>query len=156
MAHPDRRTLLRFTSLLALAPAFAARAAQPIPLQLYKNPDCGCCTAWAEHMRAAGFAVTVTETTDAGPVRRRFGMPERFAGCHSAVVAGYVVEGHVPADDVKRLLRTRPAAVGLSVPGMPVGSPGMEAGDRHDPYDVLVIDRQGQGSVFAHYPKAKA
>lgn len=121
------------------------------PIHVYKNPDCGCCSAWVDHLKAAGFSVQVTETADASSVRKRFGMPERFAGCHTATLEGYVLEGHVPAADIKRLLATKPQAVGLSVPGMPVGSPGMEVGDRRDAYKVMLIDRGGEERVFASY-----
>jgi hypothetical protein len=84
-------------------------------------------------------------------VRRKHGLPERFGSCHTAVVAGYVVEGHVPANDVKKLLAMKPAAIGLAVPGMPVGSPGMEVGSRKDPFRVLLVDRQGRDRVFSSY-----
>ncbi|OUL98062.1 DUF411 domain-containing protein [Variovorax sp. JS1663] len=135
--------------LLSLSPARAA-----VPVQVYKDPNCGCCTAWADHLRQAGFAVQITDSADLAVVRKRLGMPERFAGCHTAVVEGYVLEGHVPAAEVRKLLAMKPQAIGLSVPGMPVGSPGMEVGDRQDPYQVLLIDRGGKERVFARYPKA--
>ncbi|CAN7330530.1 DUF411 domain-containing protein [Variovorax sp. LjRoot290] len=122
------------------------------PIQVYKNPECGCCSAWVDHLKAAGFSVRVTETPDMSSIRRRFGMPERLAGCHTATLEGYVLEGHVPAADIKRLMATKPQAVGLAVPGMPVGSPGMEYGNRREPYKVLLIDRRGRDSVFASYP----
>ena len=122
-------------------------------VQVFKNPSCGCCGAWVDHMKAAGFVVTVTEVDGTSVARKRYGMPERFGSCHTAVVAGYVVEGHVPADDVKRLLAIKPLAVGLAVPGMPDGSPGMEMGSRKDPYKVLLVDGSGNESVFSTYPK---
>jgi hypothetical protein len=90
-----------------------------------------------------------------GPTRKRLGMPAKLGSCHTALVGGYVLEGHVPADDVKRLLRSKTAGLGLTVPGMPVGSPGMEMGPRLDPYDVLLVQRDGSTSVFSHYPKTK-
>ena len=105
-------------------------------------------------MKAAGFSVEVTETEDTIAVRRRLGMPDRFGSCHTATVEGYVLEGHVPSFEVKRLLAMKPAAIGLAVPAMPVGSPGMEYGDRKDPYDVFLIDRKGHATVFARYPKS--
>ena len=149
-----RRHLL---SLLALAaagaarPPAAAREALP-PVQVFKNPGCGCCGAWVEHLRRAGFAVTEVEVADTAGARRRHGMPERFGSCHTAVVAGYAVEGHVPAADVKRLLAMKPDAIGLAVPGMPAGSPGMETEGRRDAYQVLLIDRSGRERVFSSYP----
>jgi hypothetical protein len=106
-----------------------------------------------QHLKAAGFPVTVRDVADPGPERRRLGMPEAFAGCHTATVSGYVLEGHVPASEVQRLLAERPAALGLAVPGMPGGSPGMEMGGHIDRYEVLLVGRAGQASVFARYPK---
>ena len=145
-----------FSAALASLPllSFSPARAAAVPVQVYKDPNCGCCTAWAEHLRQSGFAVQVTDSADLGAVRKRLGMPERFAGCHTAVVESYVLEGHVPAAEVRRLLAMKPQAIGLSVPGMPVGSPGMEVGDRRDPYQVLLIDRGGRERVFARYPKA--
>jgi hypothetical protein len=138
-------------TLVAGSPGLA-RAALP-KVQVYKNPSCGCCAAWVDHLKAAGFSVSVTEVADTAVARSRLGLPERFGSCHTAVVGGYVVEGHVPAEDVKRLLARKPDAIGLAVPGMPVGSPGMEMGSRQDPYKVLLIDRSGRESVFARYPR---
>jgi len=143
-----RSLLLAIAATPILHPSLSQAAA---PIHVYKNPDCGCCSAWVDHLKAAGFAVQVTETADTSSLRKRFGMPERFAGCHTATLEGYVLEGHVPADDIKRLLAMKPQAIGLSVPGIPVGSPGMEYGDRRDPYKVLLIDRRGGERVFASY-----
>ena len=156
--NPSRRHLL--LALAATPAALAAAHAHANPFKLptvhvWKSPTCGCCTAWVEHMRKAGFTVNVSEVDDTGPTRRRLGMPAKLGSCHTALVGGYVLEGHVPADDVKRLLRTKTAGLGLSVPGMPVGSPGMEMGPRLDPYDVLLVQRDGSTSVFSHYPKAQ-
>ncbi|MEY8875652.1 MAG: DUF411 domain-containing protein [Leptothrix sp. (in: b-proteobacteria)] len=131
-----------------------ARAAVPLEVQVYKSPTCGCCGAWVDHLRGAGFKVQVNEVGDTSAVRQRFGLPDRYGSCHTAIVGGYVVEGHVPATEIKRLLATRPAAIGLAVPGMPLGSPGMEQGNRRDPYQVLLIDEQGRDRVYASYPKA--
>ena len=148
-----RRKLVLGLAALPLARTLPAIAAAPTIL-VYKDPSCGCCGNWVKHLEAAGFTVTVKEVEDTAVMRKRLGMPEKFGGCHTATMAGYVLEGHVPAKEVKRLLASRPTAVGLSVPGMPIGSPGMEVGDRMDPYDVLLIDRAGRASVFAHYPKS--
>jgi hypothetical protein len=123
-------------------------------VEVFKNPSCGCCGAWADHMKAAGFPVKVTVVEDTGAVRQRLGMPDRFGSCHTATVSGYTLEGHVPAEEVKRLLALKPKAVGLAVPSMPPGSPGMEMGSRKDPYDVFLIDKRGHETVFASYPKA--
>jgi hypothetical protein len=150
----QRRTLL--TSLLGVAAvsSWPAWGQQALPrVEVFKSPDCGCCAAWVDHLKAAGFAVKVTSVDDTTAARQRLGMPDDFGSCHTASVGGYVLEGHVPAADAKRLLALRPSAVGLAVPGMPVGSPGMEVGTRRDPYQVLLIDRRGRSSVFASYPR---
>jgi len=149
----QRRFLLGALAALPLVHALPSLAATP-PVLVYKDPSCGCCTGWVEHLKSAGFAVTVKDVVDTAPERKRLGMPETFAGCHTATVAGYVLEGHVPAAEVQRLLADRPAAIGLAVPGMPIGSPGMEVGGRVEPYDVLLVGRNGQASVFAKYPRA--
>ncbi len=151
-----RRTLLGTLAMAATAavPGLPAIGKTVLPnVQVYKNPSCGCCGAWVDHLRSAGFTVAVTEIDDTAPERKRRGLPERYAGCHTAVVSGYVIEGHVPADDVKRLLATEPLAIGLAVPGMPVGSPGMEMGQRKDPFKVLLVDSAGRETVFSTYPK---
>jgi hypothetical protein len=119
---------------------------------VYKDPDCGCCGAWVDHMKANGFSVTVHDVRDMTPHKRKLGVPERLGSCHTAVVDGYTIEGHVPAADVKRLLKERPKAKGLAVPGMPQGSPGMETG-KLDPYDVLLFDSVGKASVYRSYGK---
>ena len=150
-----RRTLLSAVAAAAAAVAIPALAASSLPqVKVYKNPDCGCCGAWVDHLKAAGFSVKVTDVSDTGAVRKRHGIPDEFGSCHTGVVSGYAIEGHVPAEDIKRLLAKKPAAAGLSAPGMPVGSPGMEVGSRKDPYQVLLIDKAGRSSVFATYPKS--
>lgn len=149
-----RRTLLTLAAGTAAAATFPVLAANQLPrVDVYKDPNCGCCGAWVDHLRAAGFPVQVMEMSDPGAVRKRHGIPDRYGSCHTGVVAGYALEGHVPAEDVKRLLARKPTAAGLSVPGMPVGSPGMEVGARKDPFQVLLIDKAGRSSVFATYPK---
>ena len=157
--NPSRRhLLLALAATPAALLATTAQAATPkLPaVHVWKSRTCGCCGAWVDHMRAAGFTVNITEVDDTAPTRQRLGMPAQLGSCHTAQVSGYVLEGHVPADDVKRLLRTKPAGLGLTVPGMPVGSPGMEMGPRLDPYEVLLVQRNGSTSVFTQYPKAKA
>lgn len=118
---------------------------------VYKSPTCGCCTAWIEHLEDNGFEVEARDVRDVVPHKIEHGVTPRLASCHTAVVDGYVIEGHVPASDIKRLLAERPAVKGLSVPGMPVGSPGMEQGDRVDPYDVLSFDAEGETEVYSSY-----
>ena len=132
-------------------PAFAALAGPEV--QVFKSPSCGCCGSWVEHMRTAGFTVKVTEVSDTTAARKRLGLPDRYGSCHTATVGGYVLEGHVPAAEVKRLLASKPKAIGLAVPGMPPSAPGMDVPGRKDPYEVLLVDASGQSSVFARYPK---
>jgi Cu/Ag efflux protein CusF len=144
-----RRSMLGILVMLSPVPALSGEPASQV--HVYKNPTCGCCTKWVDHLRASGLSVKVTQTDDAIGVRKRLGIPDRFGACHTASVDGYAIEGHVPAAEIKRLLATRPQAIGLAVPAMPVGSPGMEYGDRKDPYDVFLIDRQGNEAVFASY-----
>jgi hypothetical protein len=150
-----RRAFISAVAAAAAAVTMPAAAASSLPqVEVYKNPDCGCCGAWVDHLKAAGFPVKVSEVPDTSAVRKRHGIPDEFGSCHTGVVAGYALEGHVPAEDIKRLLAKKPVAAGLSVPGMPVGSPGMEVGSRKDPYQVLLIDKAGRSSVFATYPKS--
>jgi hypothetical protein len=147
-----RRAVLTSLTAAAAALSLPVVAKQALPqVQVFKDPNCGCCGAWVEHMKAAGFSVNVTDIEDTSVARRKYGLPEKFAGCHTAVVGGYVVEGHVPANDVKKLLAMKPVAIGLSVLGMPVGSPGMEMGSRKDPYQVLLVAKDGRARVFATY-----
>ena len=114
---------------------------------VWKSASCGCCGGWVDHMRKAGFTVTVHEVDDVDPVKARLGVPDRLQSCHTAEVDGYVLDGHVPADSVARLLRERPAAKGLAVPGMPQGSPGMETGVK-DPYQVVLFGGADGMRVF--------
>ena len=146
-----RRTVVQALGALPLLPAVSVSAATTI--HVYKNPTCDCCTGWVQHLSSARFAVQVTTTDDTNAIRKRMGIPEAFGSCHTATIDGYAIEGHVPATEIRRLLALKPQAVGLAVPGMPIGSPGMEYGDRKDPYQVLLIDRQGRHTVFASYPK---
>lgn len=149
-----RRTVLTMLAAWPAAYAIPSPAANAA-IHVFKNPDCGCCGEWVRHLEAAGFSVKVTPVTDTGAVRTRLRMPDRYGSCHTATVDQYVLEGHVPAGEVKRLMSERPAAVGLAVPGMPVGSPGMEvAGVPAQPFDVVLVDLSGRGTVFARYPKA--
>lgn len=130
-----------------------ARAAGLPRVTVAKSPSCGCCGAWVDHMRAAGFEVGVQDVTDEAlaALKRRLGLAPEHTSCHTAEVDGYVVEGHVPAEDVKRLLAERPDARGLAVPGMPIGSPGMEMGGTREPYDTLLIGTNGEARLFARH-----
>lgn len=133
------------------APAPGASAAAEGPLAIvYKSPTCGCCAKWVDHMRESGFQVEVRDTVDVMPVKIRHKLPVHLASCHTAMIGGYVVEGHVPADVVRRLLAERPAITGIAVPGMPMGSPGME-GFRKDPYDVIAYRRDGTTQVYTSH-----
>ncbi|MBE2261801.1 MAG: DUF411 domain-containing protein [Burkholderiaceae bacterium] len=155
----QRRTLIHHTlqalaaaSAVALAPPLFAQGPKPL-VEVWKDPNCGCCKDWVMHLEASGFAV---KTHDSGNDAKRasVGLARQHASCHTAVVNGYVLEGHVPASDIKRLLQERPKALGLAVPGMPVGSPGMDGpayGGRKDPFDVLLVQADGSHRVFKSY-----
>lgn len=149
-----RRFALCALAALSVPLGLPVMAAPQLPqVHVFKSPYCGCCGAWVDHLEASGFTVKVTDVDDTTAARKRLGMPDNFGSCHTASVAGYVLEGHVPAEEVKRMLAEKPSAVGLAVPGMPPGSPGMEVGDRKDPYDVFLISKDGRAAVYAHYPK---
>jgi hypothetical protein len=119
-------------------------------ITVYKSPTCGCCSAWIEHLKQNGFEVTAHDTANMSQVKQSLGVSPDHASCHTAEISGYVIEGHVPAAEIKRLLNEKPAVSGLTVPGMPMGSPGMEGG-RKDPYKVLTFDHQGNSEVYADY-----
>lgn len=137
-----RRSALGMVAVALGMPSVSAFAQTPAIL-VHKDPDCGCCTGWVQHLKNAGFTVTVEETAELQVVRKRLGVPADLASCHTAEVAGYVIEGHVPALAVQKLLKERPDAVGLAVPGMPVGSPGMEGGAPQR-YDVVLFGATGR------------
>jgi len=133
------------TSVLEAAPASDV-------IQVYKSPTCGCCGEWIEHLREHGFTVEVVDQPNMMAVKSELGLPGELASCHTARIAGYLVEGHVPAQDIRRLLEERPEVAGLSVPGMPVGSPGMEVeGRQADAYDVVAFEASGATTVWASY-----
>jgi hypothetical protein len=140
----------RLIALALMGPSMSAVGAAGVTV--YKDPNCGCCSAWVDHLKANGFSVAVHNVKDMAPHKKKLGVPERLASCHTAVVDGYTIEGHVPATEIKRLLAERPRASGLAVPGMPEGSPGMETGKR-DPYDVLLFDTDGKATVYKSYGK---
>lgn len=159
LTSPLRRRLLTALPLLAAAvaaPRLVRAGAAPsaaTPVEVWKDPSCGCCHDWIEHMQANGFSFTIHDTGNNG-VRAQLGLPQKLGSCHTALVGGYLIEGHVPASDVHALLQQKPKALGLAVPGMPVGSPGMDGpvyGNRRDPYDVLLVARDGSTRVFKSY-----
>jgi hypothetical protein len=156
-ARVTRRQLLQLFaagSTASLAPPLQAQGgAKPIAFEVWKDPSCGCCGDWIAHMQAHGFQATVYDTGNAA-ARARLGLPQRYGSCHTALINGYAVEGHVPASDVKRLLREKPQALGLAVPGMPIGTPGMDGpayGGRRDAYDTLLVLRDGGSRVFQRH-----
>lgn len=142
----------RWMAAAAMAASMASGAAlaQATPVTVYKSPTCGCCGKWVEHMKASGFQVKTIEQADVAPVKAKLGVPGKLGSCHTAVIGGYVIEGHVPAGDIRRLLRERPKIAGLSTPGMPQSAPGMDTGSR-DHYDVVAFDAKGKTSVFARH-----
>lgn len=163
----DRRGLIAKLMAVGMVVAIAlinpstAQAQAVTELTVYRSPSCNCCGHWVEHMQAAGFAVEDVVTDDMEAIKAQYGVPEALASCHTALVAGYVIEGHVPAADVRRLLSDRPAVLGIAAPGMPVGSPGMETGDgpsgpvfdhRVDPYTVVSFTKTGETATFAEHP----
>ena len=148
---------LCFASGSALAQSESApaspRTTKPPVVEVAKTATCGCCRAWVQHMQESGFEASARNLTSGAlaAYKKKSGIPPRLASCHTAKVGGYVIEGHVPAKEVQRLLRESPDAIGLSVPGMPIGSPGMEVGNRRNAYEVLLVKRDGSTSVFASY-----
>ena len=140
-----------FASLgLAVSSLAVVGLAQEPVIEVFKSSTCGCCKGWVAHLEANGFTVTATDVADTAAVKERAGVPPVLASCHTAFVDGYVVEGHVPADDIKRLLAERPKVAGIAVPGMPVGSPGME-GPNPQPFDVVAFDEEGSLSRFSSH-----
>jgi len=151
----QRRQLLRAISSLGLvAPIFCFPSfAQTIIVEVWKDPNCGCCQSWVDHLEANGFKVDVRNVGNTA-ARKRLGMPEKLGSCHTAKVNGYVLEGHVPAADIRKLLADRPIALGLAVPGMPIGSPGMDGPEykgRKDSFEVLLVQKNGNTESFTRY-----
>jgi len=137
------------TTPLALSKVEGAGQALPV-VEVYKSAQCGCCKAWAEHLQKNGFTVILHDVGDVPAARKKLGMPSQYGSCHTAKAGQYLVEGHVPAADIKRLLKERPKAIGLAVPSMPPGSPGMES-EHPIPYDTLLVGKDGNAKVFAHH-----
>lgn len=154
----DRRILIAVASVAFVAAFIAARmtasqqtAAGPL-VEVFKSATCGCCSKWVDHMRANGFTVRATDVPDLQPIKSSRGVPRELQSCHTSIVGGYVVEGHVPAADVRRLLKEKPAVAGIAVGGMPVGSPGMEFNDlKPQAYDVMSFDKAGKTAVYAKH-----
>ena len=150
------RTSLSLLAITALGyPLMSTAAIQPETVTVWKTPSCGCCKDWVIHLRKEGFNVVTNDVPDTAPIRQKLGLPAKFGSCHTALVGGYVIEGHVPAKEVIRLLREKPAAIGLAVPGMPVGSPGMEMPGEmqgvRDAFDVVLVTRDGSSRVYESY-----
>ncbi len=145
-----RRNLLAAALLLPVTQAWAVNRSR---MDVWKDPSCGCCKDWVTHLEQSGFEVHVNETGN-GAARTRLGIPARLGSCHTASIQGYAIEGHVPAKEIMRMLREKPKALGLAVPGMPVGSPGMDGAiynGRKDPYDVLLVLKDGSTTVYQTY-----
>jgi len=123
----------------------------PLSVAVYRSPSCGCCGEWIKHLEKHGFKVTDTKTNEMTAIKEKHSVPQDLASCHTAIVNGYVVEGHIPADDIKRLVQQKPDIAGIAVPGMPLGSPGMEAGERKESFAVLAFNRDGEFEVFQEY-----
>lgn len=145
-----RRRLLAVLAPLALL-ASAPAAADAATLIVTKSATCECCSEWVEHMKKAGFTVKVNVVDDVAPTKQRLGVPTALASCHTSLIGGYVIEGHVPAADVKNLLAKRPKATGIAVPGMVMGSPGMEEGGPPQPYQTILFDKTGKTRIFASH-----
>lgn len=139
-----RRTLLITASALAMAEPLQAA---PVAVVLYKNPECDCCEGYADYLRRHGFSVTVKPTNDLAEISRKAGIPPDLEGCHTAFIGDYVVDGHVPVEAITKLLAERPAIKGMTLPGMPAGSPGM-SGNKRDPFTIYAIAEDGKSSVF--------
>ena len=140
--------------MLAAAVLLMACAAKTPTIEVWKSSSCGCCIEWVRHLEANGFHVRTNDVEEPASYRKKLGIPEHLGSCHTAAIAGYALEGHVPVREIKRLLSERPAAIGLAVPAMPIGSPGMdgpEYGGRKDPYDVLLVVRDAEPRTFQSY-----
>jgi len=142
------KTLFGAIAFAALTLGSAAHAAT---MTVYKSPACGCCAKWVEHVEKHGFTVKTVPTNDMAAIKKKAGVPDTLMSCHTTMVGGYVVEGHVPAADIKRLLAQKPRARGIAVAGMPMGSPGMEHGDHREPYSTMLVGAGGKATLFARH-----
>ena len=152
-SRSTRRVFLLGVLALGAASMPALAATQAIAMRVWKDPNCGCCKDWIAHMEQSGFSASVADEGN-NAARARLGVAQKFASCHTALVQGYVIVGHVPVADIQRLLKEKPKAFGLAVPGMPIGSPGMDGpayGGRRDAYQVLLIQKDGSAQVFTSY-----
>jgi len=141
-------------SALLLASSMAAAAEEAVAdreMTVYRSPTCGCCGKWIAHVKQHHFAVKDIVSDDMQAIKQKFGVPSELSSCHTAIVDGYVIEGHVPVADIEKLLQTKPAVVGISAPGMPMGSPGMEMGGRQEDYAVVSFDKDGKVQVFSEH-----
>ncbi len=144
-----RRRSLQLAGLVIALPTMVLAQAEDLPeIKVYKTPTCGCCVKWIAHLEENGFTVVSETLENLGPIKAANAVPPQLASCHTATVNGYAIEGHVPADIIVRLLREQPEIAGISVPGMPAGSPGMEMGNRRDPYKVISFDKDGNLAVY--------
>ena len=146
---PTRRCVLIAGAASMLQFGAVSAASDPV-ITVHRDPNCGCCLGWVQHLQKAGFPTKVLETKDLDAVKTRLGVPDDLAACHTAEVSGYVIEGHVPAAALQRFLAEKPNATGLAVPGMPAGSPGMPS-DRPQPFEVLLVKPDGTTSVYQSY-----
>jgi hypothetical protein len=149
----NRVAFLMMASLSVVsAGVWADNAAKPIDIAVHRSPSCSCCGKWIEHLQKNNFNVQDIITEDVQAIKNKYGVTPELASCHTAIVDGYVIEGHVPADDIVQLLKKKPTVVGLAVPAMPVGTPGMEMGDRKDDYDVLSFDKKSNAIFKSYHP----
>lgn len=142
-------------ALLAIFTPAHAEQTTPTEMTVYRSPTCGCCGNWEQHVKDNKFSITDNISDDMQAIKQKYGVPEQLSSCHTAIVGGYVIEGHVPAKDIEKLLREKPDVVGITAPGMPMGSPGMEMGPRKDDYQVLSFDKNGNVKVFAEHGPGK-
>lgn len=149
------KVLLAIGLLVANVGVKAETPGKPIDITVHRSPTCMCCSKWLAHLKENNFNIKEIVTDDVDPIKDKYGVTQELASCHTAIVDGYVIEGHVPADDIKKLLKTKPKVVGLAVPGMVNGSPGMEMGDKKAPYNVVSFDHEKQVKVFNSYEGTK-
>lgn len=146
------KSLKMILGVMLLMGAISGQAQEAVAdkeMTVYRSPTCGCCGKWIEHVKQNHFAIKDIVSDDMQAIKKKYGVPENLASCHTAIVDGYVIEGHVPAADIEKLLQTKPKVIGISAPGMPMGSPGMEMGGRADDYDVVSFDSAGSVQVFS-------
>lgn len=150
----DRRTMIGILAAAFPVAACSRPTKAPPTIQVFKSPSCGCCGAWVKRLQANGFLVTTQDMEDVSAIAASAGVPDQLRSCHTALVDGYFVEGHVPDGDVHKLLRERPNARGIAVPGMPIGSPGMEQDGRREPFETILVLRDGSSRTFVRHPHA--